>query len=119
MSIYTRANVTANNILSKLGQSVMLTHKTAGSYNPATGTASNSDSQETGTGAVFDYGTKDVDGKLILQGDKQLLLSTQGITAPKVKDTVTIAGLVYSVESVSTLSPAGTVVLYELNIRGQ
>lgn len=114
---------TANKLLMGKGQTITLTYQGSASYNTSTGGATISTSTASVYGAVFEYGNKNIDGTLIKVGDKQLLLSalnTAGtaITAPVVNDTVTINSVAYTITQVKTLSPAGTVVLYDCNIRG-
>lgn len=106
------------------GQTVTLTKRTAGSYNVSAGSATVTTSTQSAYGAIFDYGTKQIDGTLIKAGDKQLLLSplkTDGtaLTAPALGDTITdVAGTVYAlVEPLKTLNPAGTAILYDCNMR--
>ena len=123
MTFYTRLQNTAQKLLKGKGQSLTLTKVTAGTYNPATGgMTGGTTSTQLAYGAVFEYGNKNIDGTLIKVGDKQLLLSafkTDGtaLTAPVVNDTVTIGGIVYTVTQVKSLAPAGTIVLYDCNLR--
>jgi hypothetical protein len=124
MSFYDRLQATANRLLKGKGQSITLTKITAGTYNPATGGFTGAGtSTQTAYGAIFDYGNKNIDGTLIKQGDKQLLLSafkTDGtaLTAPVLGDTVSIGGVTYTlVEPLKEVNPAGTVVLFDVNLR--
>ena len=124
MTFYTRLQNTAQKLLKGKGQSLTITRITAGTYNPATGAMTGTTtSTQTAYGAVFDYGTKQIDGTLIKAGDKQLLLSafkTDGtaLTAPVLGDTVSIGGVVYTlVEPLKTVGPAGITVIYEANLR--
>jgi len=124
MTFYARMQTTANRLLAGKGQSITLSHVASGVYNPATGVITGEvTTVQTGTGAVFEYGNKNIDGTLIKVGDKQLLLSalkTDGteLVPPAVNDTVTIGGTVYTITQIKPLSPAGTVVLYDANLRG-
>jgi len=124
MTFYARLQNTAQKLLKGKGQSITLTKITAGTYNPATGGFTGAGtSTQTAYGAIFDYGTKQIDGTLIKAGDKQLLLSafkTDGaaLTAPVLGDTVTIGGVTYTlVEPLKEVNPAGTVVLFDVNLR--
>ena len=121
---YTRVQATANKLLKGKGQSLILTRQISGTYDPVTGAATVTTTTQTGTGAIFDYGTKNIDGTLIKQGDKQLLLSVvnaagTALTAPALNDTVTDKnGIVYTlVEPLKTIAPAGTTVMFECNLR--
>ena len=123
MTFYARLQATSNRLLKGKGQPVTLTHTVPGTYDPATGGITNTTTTQTAYGAIFDYGTKQIDGTLIKAGDKQLLLSafkTDGaaLTAPVLGDTVSIGGVVYTlVEPLKEVNPAGTVVMYEVNMR--
>ena len=124
MTFSARLQSTAQKLLKGKGQSLTLTKVTAGTYDPATGGFTGAGtSTQTAYGAIFDYGTKQIDGTLIKAGDKQLLLSafkTDGtaLTAPVLGDTVSIGGVVYTlVEPLKTVGPAGITVIYEANIR--
>jgi hypothetical protein len=123
MSLYTRLRNTANRMLKGKGQTITLIKQSAGSYNVSTGAVTVTASTLYAYGAIFDYGTKDIDGTLIKAGDKQLLLSaystTTGtlLTAPAVNDKVTVAGITYTITQIKTIAPGGTTVIYDCNIR--
>lgn len=123
MDFYTRMQATANRLLKGKGQVITLTRQTSGAYDPATGAATVTTTTQNGYGAIFDYGNKNIDGTLIKQGDKQLLLSAvnaagTALTAPALNDTVTIGGVVYTfVQPLKTIAPAGTTVLFDCNLR--
>jgi hypothetical protein len=116
----------SDEILEEFGQIVTLTHANEGVYIPGTGYVppDPAETTQTGTGAVVDWDSGHIDGTLILIGDKRLLLSPLNaagavLTAPALGDTVTdAAGVVYTlVAPLKTVSPAGTVVLYDVNLR--
>ena len=123
MDFYTKMQATANRMLKGKGQAITLSRQTAGTYDPATGITPVTVTTQTGYGAVFDYADKNIDGVLILSGDKQLLLSAvnstgTALTAPEVNDTVTVGMVVMTITRIKTLSPAGTTVLFDINLRG-
>ena len=91
----------------------------SGSYNPDTGTFDLAPAPlvQTGTAAVFPYPEKLIDGTTILRGDQKAYVAPQLAWAPRATDTMTWQGKVYTVMAVDTLAPAGTVVLYTLQIR--
>jgi hypothetical protein len=122
MEFYSKMQATANRLLKGKGQEITLTRQTAGAYDPATGTAAVTTTTQTAYGAMFEYGDKNIDGVLIQEGDKQLLLSAlnsagTALVAPQLNDTVTINTVVYTVVRIKPLSPAGTTVLFDCNIR--
>ncbi len=121
---YTKPRSTANTLLKKFGQAVTLIKVVPGTYNPAAGTVSNTTTTQYGTGAIIEWAANQIDGSLIRATDKRLLLSPLNsagavLTAPVLGDTVTdAAGVVYTlVEPLKTVSPAGTAVLFDCNLR--
>ena len=117
MSFYTEMQQTATDMLTEFGQAVTLSRQTVGAYDTATGTSAVTVTTQTGKGVLLDYGTKDIDGTLILATDKQLLLSVTGITVPIVGDTATVNGIIYAIMRIKDLSPAGTSVMLDCNLR--
>lgn len=122
MEFYAKMQATANRLLKGKGQSITLTRQTAGDYNTATGTAAVTTTTQAAYGAMFEYGDKNIDGVLIQEGDKQLLLSAlnsagTALVAPALNDTVLIDGVTYTITRIKPLSPAGTTVLFDCNIR--
>lgn len=71
-----------------------------------------------GTGALFGYKQRDIDGTLIKHGDQRLLLAPQIEVSPKTGDTVTVGAKAYNVLNVGIVAPAGVAVLYKLQLRG-
>ncbi len=123
MSFYTEMQAVADTAINEYGQKVTVTHKTVGAYDPLTSTAAISTTVQTGNGVIFDYtaikdGVGQADGTLILKGDRKLLLSPVGITAPKIDDTVVANGITYIIKNIKSINPAGTVVMYECQLRG-
>jgi len=123
MGFYEKMQKTSNRLLLSKGQAVVLKHTVVGEYVPGSGVETTVSTQY-GTGAVVEWDSNQIDGTLILTGDKRLLLSalnTSGaaLTAPVLRDTVTdAAGKVYTLTApLETLSPAGTPVLYTCNMR--
>jgi hypothetical protein len=114
---YASLAVLADELLAEFGQSLTITSHSTGEYDPATGTTSSSATSHEGYGAVLEYTARDVNGTLVLQGDKQLLLSPDLIAAPEVDDVVTVGQIDYTIKSVKTISPAGVPVLYDCNVR--
>lgn len=122
-AFYKRLKTTADRLLKKKGQAIKVYHTTPGVYDPETGTIANYTTMQECTGAIFDYGTKQIDGTLIKVGDKQLLLSAfqpdgSVLPAPVLGDTVAVGGVTYTlVEPLKEVNPAGTVVLFDVNLR--
>jgi len=121
---YDRAKATAGRLLaaSGKGQAVTLTHKTTATYNPSSGLPAPSTSTQTGAGVEDDYRSWEIDGTVIVQGDKKFTLSPlnsagSAITVPSVGDTVLIGAVSWRIMSVSPYAPAGTVLYIVLQLR--
>ena len=118
MSFYSDVAAIPEELFIELGQVVTLTAISVGAYNPATGSAETTVTNQSVKAVALPRGIKDIDGTMIKQGDQKLLLSMVGTTAPTTDDTVTVGGKTYTITSVDLLSPAGVPVLCECNIRG-
>ena len=121
MGFYEKMQKTSNRLLISKGQAVVLKHTVVGEYVPGSGVTTTVSTQY-GTGAVTEWDSRQVDGTIIRQGDRRLLLSalnTAGaaLTAPAIEDTATVGGVTYTITQVKQTNPAGTVVLYDLNLR--
>ena len=117
MSFYEDMRQVATDSITEFGQAVTLSRQAVGAYDPSTGTSVVTPTTQTGKGVLLDYGTKDIDGTLILAGDKQLLLSATSITAPIVGDTATVNSTIYTIMNIKDLNPAGTSVMLDCNLR--
>lgn len=116
MTFYTDLQGVASSLLTEFGQSINWSRTTGVTFNPATGeTTGGTTTNYSGFGAMFDFDTRLVDGQQILSTDKRLLLQAGDV--PEVQDQMTINGTVYTVVSVEDLTPAGTTVMYELQLR--
>lgn len=129
-----RARATAARLLAPISQggkaqAITLTHTAPRAYDTAAGTTTPVVTTQTGSGVVFEYNTfirsgiRNEPGSMVQAGDKQLLLSPlkadgTALTAPQVNDTASVAGVVYTITAVAPLSPAGTPIYFECNIRG-
>lgn len=116
---------TATRLLTAKGQTVTLTSRAAGSYNPATGAASVTTSTQAAKAVLLPKsGLRNQGNAEVPAGDVQCLLSamtTAGavLTAPQVNDTVTdVNSRVLTVIEVAPLAPDGTAVMYDLTLRG-
>ena len=108
-------------MLTAKGQSVTLTRRASGAYDPATGTAPITETTQTGKGVILPLasGVRHSGNTNIPVGAMQFLLSAQGITTPHLDDTMTdVTGKVWAIIEVSPLASAGDAVLYDLTIKG-
>lgn len=117
MSLSTKLSAVAQRLLAKYGQSMTLSRDTPGSYDPATATVTNTTTTAADSGVIFPYadGLSMVEGSLIQRGDQQVFINIA--TAPRPADRLTVGAKVYNVINVKEIAPAGTSVLYELQVR--
>jgi hypothetical protein len=116
---YSKSQATATKLIESFGQALILTHTEQGVYDPATGLIPVVTTTQAGLGALLDHGAREIDGTLIISGDKKLLLSATGITKPEINDTCFIDTVNYTIkEPLIEINPAGTVAtMYKLNLR--
>lgn len=66
----------------------------------------------------LDYEEKNIDGTLIMRGDRMVYLSTAGLTLePQLSDKVLIGGTEHAIQNVLPLSPGGFIVFWQLQAR--
>lgn len=116
--------LSADRMIEAKGQAVTLTRRASGSYDTATGTASITESTQSGKGVIFDFGAglRKMAGANIPAVARQCYLSALNssggaLSRPEVNDKLTDAsGVAYTITEVSELSPAGVDILYTLTI---
>jgi hypothetical protein len=70
------------------------------------------------TAVVLDYSTREVDGALIERGDLRVLITATAPIAPDAQNQrLVIDGKVFRIVNVRPLSPGGTVVYWDLQVR--
>lgn len=124
---YLKSAATAERLLQKFGQSVVLSRPStsAPTYDPATGISTPvAPATYAGRGAVFDYKRTDVNATLVEAGDQRLYLSpfqADGSTMPEpdTSDEVTLAdGVTHAVKNCGKVAPSGVPVLYDVQLSG-
>lgn len=113
---YARSRSTATRLLVGAGQSLTLSKPAVGSYNPATSIASSTVASSVVTGVVMDYGVKEIDGKMVLRGDRKVMVSAGG-AVPAIGDTLTIQSEAHRVIDVRDVAPGGVTILYIVQVR--
>lgn len=112
---YADMALTAAELIAEFGQTGALRRTTSDGdvFNPTQTTTDHAC-----TFAVLDYAKKDVDGTLIKQTDQMVYLSTSGLSVtPETTDRLIVGGAVMTIVNVKPMSPAGTVVFWELQVR--
>ena len=116
MSFYSGLAVVARRLLTTKGQTLTFSRETSTSFDHILGENTTSASTYTGVGAAFDYNSREIDGEVVQRGDIRLILEAT-TTPPIIDDATTIDGDVYRIMAVRPISPAGTVVIYEVQLR--
>jgi len=113
---YAETKADADELLEEFGQAIILRRYEAGGspYNPAVGGPYDTDT----VGVVLDYGLNEVDGTRVLATDKKVLLAVGSVSDPPTPARkVVIGGVEHAIVSVVTLAPAGTPVMWTLQVR--
>jgi hypothetical protein len=115
---YSQSAATAARLIEKFGTSVIMSRTVPGAYNPATGApGAGTTTTQTVKAAVLDFPQSYIDGTLIRAGDRRVLVSAVGTTAPLAGDTFPWKSQALVVVKVKELGPAGVAVLYTLQVR--
>jgi hypothetical protein len=114
---YTDAAADAAELLAELGQSATWTHDNGDStFNPATGvTSGGTTTAYAAKGALLDFDTNRVDGASIKQTDKRFIMQVGA--KPEISDIITIDSVAYQTINILETNPAGTPVIYEVQLR--
>lgn len=121
MAFYDEMAVMALEMITEFGQPVTIRATTVGEYDPEAGSAPpDSTKEQTAQGILLDFaGQEFQNNSLIKQGDKKLKIAAQGLEwVPDLLNKVIIQGRIWSiVPPLKEVSPAGTPILYELQVR--
>jgi hypothetical protein len=124
MSFYQGLATTALKLITSKGQSMTWSRRVASAYDPATGAASITTTDSICRGLILDYPEKTYSavatdgGMLVVRGDRKLLLAASGMSGfPQPEDTFLVGSDVWSVVATKAVDPAGTVLVYECQVR--
>ena len=121
MSFYDDMAGVALELIAEFGQAVILREVIPGEYDPETGqTAPDQAREQIGQGIMADFsGLEFQNNSLIKQGDKKLKLAASGLRwAPSLMSKVVVQGVTWAiVPPLKEINPAGTPLLYELQVR--
>jgi hypothetical protein len=101
-------------MIAKFGTQYTFTRVTKGTYDPATGTTTDTSSTYTAYACLFDYSGADRADGSVLQGDRRMLAESGTY---EVGDTVVVGSETYRIISISDIGPSGTVVASNLQVR--
>jgi hypothetical protein len=121
MAFYDEMAVMALEMITEFGQPVTISKRGAGEYDPETGGESpGATIEQAAQGILLDFtGQEFQNNSLIKQGDKKLRIAAQGLEwVPDLLNKVIIQGRTWSiVPPLKEVNPAGTPILYELQVR--
>jgi len=121
MAFYDEMAALALEMITEFGQLVIIRATTVGEYDPETGsTPPDTVIDQTAQGMLIDFtGQEFQNNSLIKQGDKKLKIAAQGLAwAPGLLNKVIAQGRTWSiVPPLKEINPAGTPILYELQVR--
>ena len=118
MSFYGDLQSTATELLAELGKPLTLRIQTGAAYDPATQTNVPAYTDYAVSGLVLNYkGVTNEAGTYVQTDDKRILVSVSTAPEPTTGAQVVDGADVYTVQSVKSLSPAGTNLLFELQGR--
>jgi len=86
-------------------------------WNPGSGTTTTTTVNTSVAIVLSEYRKDEIDSTLILSKDRKVMMTATAGVEPKPSDVLTISGVAHNVVNVSPLSPAGVVVMYELQAR--
>jgi len=117
MSLANPLRKVSSKLVSKFGGEVIVRYVSAGGYNTATGTVSESSSDTEVRGVIEGVSLREVN-ELIQSGDKRLKVAAKDLdSAPSTKDKVVISTVVHQIISVETTERENTAITYELILR--
>ena len=120
-TFYDEMAVMALEMITEFGQPVTISKAEPGEYDPETGgEAPGVTVEQIAQGILLDFtGQEFQNNSLIKQGDKKLKIAAQGLAwMPGLLDKVVAQGRTWSiVPPLKEVNPAGTPILYELQVR--
>lgn len=121
MAFYEEMAVMALEMITEFGQPVTISKTEPGEYDPDIGGEAPSVTvEQIAQGILLDFtGLEFQNNSLIRQGDKKLKIAAQGLAwVPGLLDKVIAQGRIWSiVPPLKEVNPAGTPILYELQVR--
>lgn len=116
---YANSQNTAYRLIDKFGANWTHRKLTKNTYNPATNTRTTTATGNTTVRAVRqNYGSNQVDGQVIKQGDVKLLAEAKSFTVePDVSDLMLDGSETWQIMDVKPFKPGDTIIYYELQLR--
>lgn len=115
MSFATRAQATANGLLSKYGQVITVTRYAKSAFDPATGEVTTTTSTYNINAYTSQYTNKEIDNILVQQGDIRLIVYS--IAAPLIDDVASIDSKDYRILDVQKVKVSSSIIMYKCQVR--
>lgn len=117
MTFYSDLAAVASALLTDKGQTISFSRDNVTAFDPASGSETKGAPVTfSGKGAIFGYNASEVDGTVVQQDDKRLILEAVD-TPPLIGDEATVGSVAHRVISVETVAPAGEAVIYKAQLR--
>jgi hypothetical protein len=114
---YDSLKKTATQLITKFGADAVITRLSERTFNPATGAYSTGSSSNYTLKAVrAQFNAFEKAGDNIQDNDVRLLVQS-GVTVPVINDTLTFDSVAYRIMNVTTESPSGTDIFYDIQCR--
>jgi hypothetical protein len=116
MTLYSDLATTAKELLAEFGQVITISRKTGASQNPVTGiTTAGTATDYLPKGILKQYKSHLIDGTRILATDRELVIDDT--VEPLMTDTITIGGESWTPVMLGESNPAGTPLVYKIQVR--
>lgn len=106
----------AKTLASTFGTEATITYTSAGAFDPATQSLSQTTSTATVSVVIDSYEISER-GEFVKQGDLMVLVPALGVTEPTVKDRITFDGSAYQIVSTSATYSGDNVATWTLQVR--
>lgn len=119
MAFYDEMAALALELIAEFGQPVTLRNIQAGEYDPDNTAGGDVIIEQTAQGILLDFtGLEFQNDTLIVRGDKKLKVAALGMAwKPKPQIEADVQGKTWTVINFKEINPAGTPILYELQVR--
>lgn len=105
--------------IDEYGRLAIIRRTTGNTYDPSTDTNSDGAVTEASVKMLFtDYREREIDGTIIIRGDKKVLIADAAVNTPPKHNDIIIDGLnEYKVIDLDTIQPGDTPLIYKLQVR--
>lgn len=118
MMNYQELATDVSELIAEFGKDVTIVTGVTSAYDTNTGLVTETLTSTIVKGVLVNYKLGAITNSLVQQGDVKLILSSDGITDITAATQAIVNDKSYTITNVKTNNPAGTVLSYELNLRG-